>query len=116
VQVCGRIVEVGNRAHEMVAASLWPTSQTGRIIRNDFVEQWSGYERKPEGVDADEIATIGRTLQIDDVERASLIPTAGDLIDRIVAGASGMLMQLTPTPDAKHPADAGARLRFGSQQ
>jgi hypothetical protein len=84
-------------------------------MRNDFV-QWSGYERKPEGVDADEIATIGRTLQIDDVERASLIPTAGDLIDRIVAGASGMLMQLTPTPDAKHPADAGARLRFGSQQ
>jgi nitronate monooxygenase len=103
-------------AYDVMQGRIWPPSHTGRIMRNDLVEQWSGYERKAEGVHADEIGTSGRALQIDDVERANLIPTAGDLIDRIVAEASGMLMKFTPTPGARPMADAEAALRLGSQQ
>jgi nitronate monooxygenase len=99
-----------------MAASLWPPSHTGRIMRNDLVEKWSGYERKLEGVRTDEVGTIGRALQIDDVETANLIPTAGDLINRIVAEASRMLMKFTPTPGARPMADAERPFRLGSQQ
>jgi hypothetical protein len=73
----------------------------------------------PEGVCADEIGTIGDALEIDDGEPANLIlgktigavhdiPTAGDLIDRIVAEASERLTRFAPTPGAKQAAYAGA--------
>jgi nitronate monooxygenase len=88
-------------------------------MRNDFLGKWSGYGREPEGVCADEIGTIGDALEIDDGEPANLIlgkaigavhdiPTAGDLIDRIVAEASERLMRFAPTPGAKQAAYAGA--------
>jgi nitronate monooxygenase len=68
-------------AYDIVRGGIWPPSHTGRIMRNDFFER------------------IGAVRDI---------PTAGELIDRIVAEASERLMRFAPTPGVREAAYAEA--------
>jgi nitronate monooxygenase len=94
------------RTSAYVRGRIWPPSYTGRVMRNDFIEKWSGREHEF-GVRSDEIRKIEGALQTDDFETANVtvgetmglvhdIPKAGDLINRIVADASDRLMKFAP--------------------
>ena len=90
--------------YDIVRGRFWPPGYTGRVMRNDFIEKWSGREKELADVRAAEIRKIEDAQQTDDFETANVtvgetiglvhdIPKAGDLINRIVAEASYRLMK-----------------------
>jgi len=93
--------------YDIVRGRFWPPGYTGRVMRNDFIEKWSGREKELANVRAAEIRKIEDAQQTDDFETANVtvgetiglvhdIPKAGDLINRIIAEASYRLMKFAP--------------------
>jgi nitronate monooxygenase len=92
-------------AYDIVRQRFWPPGYNARLMRNAFVEKWTGHESELAHVQGDELKKVEEAVQADDFETANItvgeaiglvhdVPKAGDLINRIVAEATANLAKV----------------------
>ena len=89
------------RVFDIVRGAAWPAIYPGRVLRNDFFERWHGQEEALGGQRPQEevayLATDADDLRQrvvwagESVDLVDDIPSARDLVERIVAEAAGVL-------------------------
>lgn len=104
-----RVVEAGGdqtaqtRVFDIVRGAAWPAIYPGRALRNDFFERWHGKEDALAGSRAPEEAAYLAT-DVDDLQQRVVwagegvdlvrdVPSARDLVERIVGEASRVLQR-----------------------
>jgi len=82
--------------YDIVNNRKWPPGYVPRVVRNRFVQQWHGHEQELARVQPDEHKRVTEAWASGDFETANVtvgesvglvqdIPTAGELIERVVA-------------------------------
>jgi len=102
-------------AYDIVRQRFWPPGYTARLMRNAFVEKWTGHEAELAHVHGDELRKVEEAVQADDFDTANItvgeaiglvhdLPKAGDLINRIVAEAEAQFKKFAPAAAARFAA------------
>jgi nitronate monooxygenase len=87
---------------DIARRNVWPAPYTGRVLRNEFSEQWRGRETELMQHQADEAARYAQARETDDFDTAAVIagegvdmiadiPPAKEVVDRMVKEASALL-------------------------
>jgi nitronate monooxygenase len=87
---------------DIARRNVWPAPYTGRVLRNEFSEQWRGRETDLMQHQADEAARYDKARESGDFDTAAVIagegvdmisdiPPAKEVVDRMVKEASALL-------------------------
>ena len=92
--------------YDIVRGRNWPTGYTGRLMRNAFIDKWTGREDELRAVAAQERKVVEAADRSDDYDTANVtvgeaiglihdIPPAGELVTQLAAEAEACLLRLT---------------------
>ena len=84
--------------YDIVRNKRWPSGYTGRLMRNDFIEEWHGREKQLEEEQPERLAAFEAAHDTGDYEVANVtvgeaigliddLPAAADLVERIARDA-----------------------------
>jgi NAD(P)H-dependent flavin oxidoreductase YrpB (nitropropane dioxygenase family) len=91
---------------DIASGAVWPGAMA-RALRNAFIERWAGREWELRARQAEVAATVRKAVEAGDADNAALligqdaglihdIPSAGELVQRIVAEAEAILKDRLP--------------------
>ena len=97
---------VRTSVYDIVNGRTWPQGYTGRVIQNTFVTRWHGHENDLRRVHENELRHVEEAQASGDFETANMtvgesiglvhdIPTAGAVVERIVAEASALFRKFS---------------------
>jgi nitronate monooxygenase len=97
--------------YDIINNRTWPPRYTGRVIRNKYVEKWHDREADLARVREAELARVEEAIKMDDYDIANMtvgesvglvrdVPTAGEVIERVIAEAAARLEKFAPVPAA----------------
>jgi nitronate monooxygenase len=90
--------------YDVVRQRDWPAGYTGRLMKNEFIEEWHGREVELASIQKDELRKVEAAYEAGDYDIANVtvgesiglvsdVPRAGDLVRRISAEATARLSQ-----------------------
>lgn len=99
---------VRTSVYDIVRGRPWPAENTGRLMRNQFVETWHGREAELRGLAGDERRSVEAADEAGDYDVSNVtvgeaiglvrdLPKTGDLVQRLAAEAEHHLTAVTRT-------------------
>jgi nitronate monooxygenase len=97
--------------YDIVNNRNWPPGYTGRVIRNKYVEKWHDHQADLARVREAELARVEEAIKMDDYDIANMtvgesvglvcdVPTAAEVVERVIAEAAARLEKFAPVPAA----------------
>jgi len=93
--------------YDVVNGRTWPRGYTGRVVDNRFVSKWHGHEADLARARTEELEKVREAATSGDFETANVtvgesiglvhdIPTAGEVVQRVVAEAAALFRKFAP--------------------